>query len=111
MPLDSLNEPIENDTSPLAELVEDRHSTGRCFCDTRSDQEWVDLQEDLVYLLDHLPDPLREFCENYLERPTFTEVADSLGVSRVTVYRRRKLIREYVVEESLHEYRYQGRPR
>lgn len=106
VPLDSLDEPLEGETIPLADSVEDRHSTGRCFCDSRSDQEWVDLRGDLADLFHRLPDPLREFCVNYLERPSYTEVADSLGVSRVTVYRRRHVIREFVAEESLHEYRY-----
>lgn len=106
VPLDSLDVPLEGETTPLADSVEDRHSTGRCFCDSRSDQEWVDLREDLADLLDRLPDPLREFCESYLEQPTFVDVAESLGVNRKTVYRRRHVIREFVAEESLHEYRY-----
>ena len=111
VPTDSIDVPLDGDASPLANSVEDRHSIGRCFCDTRSDEEWIDLQEDLAHLLDRLPDSLREFCETYLESPTFVDAAQSLGVSRKTVYRRRHVVREFVAEESLHEYRYQGRSR
>lgn len=105
-PVDSLDEPLEGDAASLADSIEERHSTGRCFCESRSDQEWVDLREDLADLLNRLPDPLREFCESYLEQPTFVDVAESMGVNRKTVYRRRRVIREFVAEESLHEYRY-----
>ena len=106
VPLDSLDEPLEGETSPLSDSVEDRHSTGRCFDDCRSDQEWVDLQTDLADLLDQLPPHLREFCESYMQHSKFDEVAESLGINRKTVYRRRHVIREFVAEESLHEYRY-----
>lgn len=111
VPVDSINEPREGDTSPISDSVEDRHSTARCHCDIRPEQEWIDLQEDLATLIDRLPDPLREFCENYLQRPAFSDVADSLGVSRNTVYRRRNLVREQIAEDCLEEYKCSGRQR
>ena len=103
----SLQDPFEdNADTRLEETIEDRHATGHCFCEVRSDLDWVDLREDLSILLDRLPDPLRDFCESYLENSTFEATADALGVNRKTVYRRRQVIREFVAEESLHEYRF-----
>ena len=107
MQVDSLQDPVDGcaDTR-LEETIEARHATGHCSFETRSDQEWAELHEDLLVLLDRLPDPLRDFCESYLENSTFEATANALGVNRKTVYRRRQVIREFVAEECLHEYRF-----
>ncbi len=105
--VDSLQDSVDSgDDTPLEEVVENRHLSGRCGCPAISDQERIELREDLPDFLDRLPEPLREFGQSYLENSQYSKVADSLGVSRFTVYRRRNLLRQFVAEESLHEYRY-----
>lgn len=89
-----------------AEQIEERHSVGKRYVRTRTQYEWLDLQEDVTEMIDGLPDQLREVCEIYLVNPNVSVVAASLGVSRNTVYRRRQMIRESTSEMYMDEYRY-----
>ena len=107
--VDSLQDDFDGYPSEtIQDSIEDRHSTSHCFCQRRTDQEWVELQEDLAALFEQMPEALRLLCESYLQSPSLAEVASTLGVSRQTVYRRRQVVREFVAEEHLHEYRYCG---
>ena len=102
-PVDSL--PEQQDAGLGTEQIEDRHSVGRRYVRTRSQYEWLDLNEDVTEMIDGLPDQLREVCESYLVNQNVSDVAASLGVSRNTVYRRRQMIRESTSEMYMDEYR------
>ena len=105
--VDSLQDPVDrDDETPAEDAIEDRHGTGRCGCQMRTEREWVEFRRDLQDLVDRLSDPLREFCESYLKYPNYSHVATSLEISRFTVYRRRDVIRQCVARDSLHEYRF-----
>jgi len=103
---DSLQDMESSDsTTRVEDSIEDQHATGRCFTRQRSSYERFELREDVSEIVGDLADPLREFCEAYLEESSFSKVAESLGVSRKTVYRRRETVREFVSED-LQEYQY-----
>lgn len=103
---ESLGDPESpNSSCSIEDGIEDQHSTGQCFAQKRNRYESIELHEDVMAVIEDLADPLREFCEAYLEDPCFETVAHVLGISRQTVYRRRDVVRERVFER-LQDYRF-----
>ncbi|MEZ6097141.1 MAG: sigma-70 family RNA polymerase sigma factor [Pirellulaceae bacterium] len=95
-----------NDTNEFAsESIEHRRSPIRHFVRTRTETEWIEFREDVSHAVEQLPDDLREVCECFREEVSVDYVANRLGISRSTAYRRRQMVRESVVFESLAEYR------
>ena len=103
--VDSLPDQQSGANNAGTEQVEDRHSVGRRYVRTRSQYEWLELNEDVSEMIDGLPDQLREVCESYLVNQNVSDVAASLGVSRNTIYRRHQMIRESTSEMYMDEYR------
>jgi RNA polymerase sigma factor (sigma-70 family) len=88
-----------------ASQVGESQSLARRFTRYRSEQERIEFEEDICTVLGQLPEDLREVCERFLDEPKVAQVAEQLGVSRQTVYRRRESVRQWFVSESMAEYR------
>ncbi len=95
----------ESEGSMPAGQVEEVHSVSKRFTRLRTEIEWIDIEDDVAFAVDQLPTELREVCEYFQEDTSVAYVAEQLGVSRNTVYRRRQMVRESMVFESLAEYR------
>lgn len=102
---ESIDEPADRHSSSLAGQIEEQHCVGKRFQKLRPQQEWIELVEDVACLLESLPDELRELCELLKSEDGIAEIADQLGVSRNTIYRRRRRIRECIHFEYMAEYR------
>lgn len=96
---------LDTGNSMLASLVDEAQSLSKRFTRHRSETEWIEIEEDVEYAMGQLPDELREVCECFQEDPTVAYAANQLGLSRSTVYRRRQMVRESMVFESLADYR------
>jgi RNA polymerase sigma factor (sigma-70 family) len=88
-----------------ANLIEEAHSLSKRFMRIRSETERIEIEEDIATAIGKLPDDLRQLCECFQEDTSVSYVAEQLGVSRGTVYRRREMVRESMVFESMAEYR------
>lgn len=90
--VDSIHQTMEGDDCRLDEAIENRHTPGRFFCETRTEYELLEIREYVHHLVERLPDELGGTCESFLNRPTFNETAHHLGVTRHTIYRRRHVV-------------------
>ena len=101
--VESIHQTMEGDGCRLDEAIENRHTPGRFFCENRTEYELLEIREYVHHLVDRLPHELSGTCESFLDRPTFSETAHHLGVTRHTIYRRRQMIQDCVAER-LHPY-------
>jgi RNA polymerase sigma factor (sigma-70 family) len=101
----SLNDRRSGDQSGFdAGHVEEQHCVGKRFQRIRTEIEWLELEDDISQMVASLPDELREMCELFQEETCMADVAARMGVSRNTVYRRRRMIRESIQFEYMAEY-------
>lgn len=85
--------------------IDESQSVSRRFTRYRSEHEQVEFQEDVAYVVNQLPAELRDICEHFQINPRVSHVAEQLGVSRQTIYRRKEQVKQWFVCESLSEYR------
>lgn len=101
----SLDESSTGETSDRYGQIEEQHCIGKRFQRLRSQSEWIELVEDVSRMLETLPTELRSVGERLRSDEGIAEIAEQLGVSRNTIYRRRQRIRECFRVEYMAEYR------
>lgn len=103
--VESLDDQPEGEATGCgAGQIEERHCVGKRFQRLRSQFEWLELEDDVSLLLELLPESLREICELLCEDSSMSSVASQLGVSRNTIYRRKRLVRESIKLKYMAEY-------
>jgi RNA polymerase sigma-70 factor, ECF subfamily len=95
--------PTEEGQAELGQTISREEQDARTGRQPRSDEERVDLQQDLAAALARLPPDLRELAER-LQHQGVAEAARSTGVPRTTLYAGLRRLRQHFEQAGLRAY-------
>lgn len=103
----SLNSPAQrtDPSSPeVAEVISDEDYHFRMGRTARPFHQAVHLRHDVRRAVEALPPELRQICRLTIALDTMTLIAEAAGISRATLYRRMRSIREAFIRAGLSQY-------